>query len=101
MNMKKLGVLMAICGFLCLSGCISLDPVPTDTECKEAISDYLLVHSAFYSINDELNLGDWMGIGVQTRSFDWCHTQAPTGMAETYCGVGYINSNGEVTYEGE
>ena len=97
--MKKIIVLMAVFPvvFLCLSGCDTLSPVPTDEECRELISTHLLVHSDFYETTDTIDLGDWLGVGTQIRSFSWCHTYA----AGTYCGVGSIKSNRVITYEGE
>lgn len=97
--MKKIVVLMAafLVVFLCLSGCDTLSSLPTDDECRELISTHLLVHSDFYDVNDEITLGEWQGVGTQTRFFDWCHI-LPGG---TYCGVGYINSERQIYYDGE
>lgn len=98
--MKKIIVLMFVvsAAILSLSGCLdALNPLPTDDECQELISTYLLVHSDFYDADDTINMGDWLGVGVQTRSFDFCHIHE----AGIYCGVGYLNSNRIIIYEGE
>lgn len=101
--MKKIIVLMFVISatVLFLSGCIdALTPLPPDDECRQIISAYLLEHSDFYDTGDTINLGDWLGVGCQTRSFDWCHTQYPDVIG-TYCGTGYINCKGEIVYNGE
>lgn len=99
---KKVALMFAVSVvFLSLSGCLDgFGSPPSDDACREIISAYLLAHSNFYDTDDVINLGDWLGVGCQTRSFDWCHTQDPD-VTGTYCGVGYINSNRVITYNGE
>lgn len=98
-GMKKIIVLMVtfLVVFLFLSGCETLNPVPTDAECQELISTYLLVHSDFYDVNNEITMSSWMGVGTQTRFFQWCHEYS----GGEYCGAGFINSNRVITYEGD
>ena len=69
--------------------------MPSDQECRHAISDYLLENSNFYNVTDTIYLEDW---GIQKRQFDWCH---PTGETETYCGFGYIDSDLVIFYDGD
>lgn len=101
--MKKIVVLIVAIPivFLCLSGCLdTFRTLPSDDECQQIISAYLLNNSRFYDSTDTIYLGEWEGIGCRIRMFDWCHTQSPDVIG-TYCGAGHIDCKGEIVYNGD
>ena len=100
--MNKLGVaiiIILLISTITLSGCLdTFKALPSDEECQQKISVYLLEHTDLYDVIDTIYLDDWEGtIGCKTRTFEWCH---PTGGEwGTYCGGGMIDCNSEIFFE--